>query len=104
MARDRVSESLAHLNHPAQSQYVEVPGDCVFTVETSVRSAMMAVWGLTGLEKPMVPISQPYYDVRVLADNVKMMTGTDITADTLRALANGGPREATVSEAPAPTS
>jgi hypothetical protein len=34
----------------------------------------------------MVPMPQPYYDVRVLADNVKMMTGTDLTADTLRTL------------------
>ncbi|MFE4958739.1 oleate hydratase [Streptomyces sp. NPDC056653] len=84
-------------------QYVELPEDVVFTVETSVRTAMMAVWGLTGLEKPMVPMPQPYYDVRVLADNVKMMTGIDITADTLHTLVEGGSgREATASEAPAP--
>ena len=69
-------------------QYVELPEDVVFTVETSVRTAMMAVWGLTGLEKPMVPMPQPYYDVRVLADNVKMMTGADLTADTVRTLVN----------------
>jgi myosin-crossreactive antigen len=43
MARDRVSESLAHLNHPAQSQYAEQPGECVFTTEGSVRTAMRAV-------------------------------------------------------------
>jgi oleate hydratase len=70
-------------------QYVELPGDVVFTVETSVRTAMMAVWGLTGLEKPMVPLPEPYRDVRVLADNVKMMTGCDITEDTLRTLVKG---------------
>ncbi|MFE4963164.1 oleate hydratase [Streptomyces sp. NPDC056660] len=85
-------------------QYVELPDDVVFTVGTSVRTAMMAVWGLTGLEKPMVPMPQPYYDVRVLADNVKMVTGTDITADTLHTLVAGGSgREATASEALAPT-
>ena len=37
-------------------QFVELPGDAVFTVETSVRTAMMAVWGLTGLDKPMIPM------------------------------------------------
>lgn len=41
---------------------------------------------LTGLEKPVVPMPQPYYDVRVLADNVKAMTGADLTTDTLRTL------------------
>jgi oleate hydratase len=70
-------------------QYAELPEDVVFTVETSVRTAMMAVWGLTGLDKPMVPMPQPYYDVRVLADNVKMMTGTELTAQTLSTLVNG---------------
>jgi oleate hydratase len=32
-------------------QFVEIPLDVVFTVEYSVRSAMMAVYGLMGLEK-----------------------------------------------------
>jgi oleate hydratase len=74
----------------------------VFTVETSVRTAMMAVWGLTGLEKPMVPLPEPYYDVRVLADNVTMMTGTDITEATLRALvrSSGQCAATTVSDMP----
>ncbi|MGO8946915.1 MAG: oleate hydratase [Ktedonobacterales bacterium] len=77
------------VNLAFMGQYVEVPGDCVFTVETSVRTAMMAVWGLTGLAKPMIPLPEPIYDVRVLADNVKLMTGTELTADTLNALVNG---------------
>ncbi len=90
MARDRVSESLAHLNHPAQSQYAEQPGECVFTTEGSVRTAMLAVWGLTGLEKPIVPPAQPYYDIRVLADNAKMMTGNQkLTPEARSALADG---------------
>ena len=29
--------------------YVELEGDVVFTVETSVRTAMMAAYGLTGI-------------------------------------------------------
>ena len=90
MARDRVSESLAHLNHPAQSQYAEQPGECVFTTEGSVRTAMLAVWGLTGLDKPIVPPTEPYYDIRVLADNVKVMTGNEkLTTQALSALADG---------------
>jgi hypothetical protein len=39
--------------------------------------------GLTGLDKPIVPPAEPYYDIRVLADNVKMITGTVLMADTL---------------------
>ena len=87
-------------------QYVELPEDVMFTVETSVRTAMMAVWGLTGLEKPMVPMPQPYYDVRVLADNVKMMTGTDLTTDTLSTLANraGGHDASSLNQMPLPAS
>ncbi len=86
-------------------QYVELPEDVVFTVETSVRTAMMAVWGLTGLEKPMVQMPQPYYDVRVLADNVKMMTGTEVTAETLSTLVHGagGHNASSRSQMPLPT-
>ena len=40
-------------------QYVETPADVSFTVESSVRTAMMAVWGLTGLQKPQVPMYEP---------------------------------------------
>ena len=35
------------VNLAFMGQYVELPEDVVFTVETSVRTAMMAVWGLT---------------------------------------------------------
>jgi oleate hydratase len=81
-------------------QYAELPEDVVFTVETSVRSAMMAVWGLTGLDKPMIPVPEPYYDARVLADNVKMMTGTELTAQTLSTLVNsaGGHNASSLSQ------
>ena len=86
-------------------QYVELPEDVVFTVETSVRTAMMAVWGLTCLAKPMVQMPQPYYDVRVLADNVKMMTGTEVTAETLSTLVHGagGHNASSLSQMPLPT-
>jgi oleate hydratase len=86
------------VNLAFMGQFVEQP-EVPFTVEMSVRTAMMAVWGLTGLEKPMLPFPEPYYDVRVLDDNIKMMTGSDdISGDTVRALVKGGGgREATAS-------
>jgi oleate hydratase len=65
-------------------QYVELPGDVVFTVETSVRTAMMAVWGLTGLDKPMIPMYEPQYDMRVVMANLKAALG--IEELSLRAL------------------
>jgi oleate hydratase len=73
-------------------QFVELPGDVVFTVETSVRTAMMAVWGLTGLEKPMVPIYEPVYDLRVIAASIKETLGIDaFTPETLNAIALSSP-------------
>ena len=68
-------------------QFAEVPGEVVFTTECSVRSAMMAVYGLTGLKKPMIPLPEPYFDVRVLALNLKIMGGKEkLTPEDLRAL------------------
>ena len=39
------------------SQFVEIPGDCVFTVEYSVRAAQMAVYELLGLEHKVPPVT-----------------------------------------------
>jgi len=73
-------------------QFAELPGDVVFTVETSVRTAMMAVWGLIGLKKPMIPLYQPIYDLRVLATSVKETLGIDeFTPENLHAIALSGP-------------
>jgi oleate hydratase len=73
-------------------QYVELPGDVVFTVETSVRTAMMAVWGLTGLDKPIVPMYEPQYDLRVIMANLKAALGIEeIGFRSLPALMAGGP-------------
>jgi oleate hydratase len=58
-------------------QYVETPADVSFTVESSVRTAMMAVWGLTGLQKPQVPMYEPTFDLRVIAKSLQMVAGTD---------------------------
>lgn len=38
---------------------------------------MMAVYGLTGLKKPMIPLPEPYFDVRVSAFNFKIMGGKE---------------------------
>jgi oleate hydratase len=73
-------------------QFVELPGDVVFTVETSVRTAMMAVWGLTGLKKPMVPLHEPIYDLRVLVSSVKETLGIkEFTPENLHAIAASSP-------------
>ena len=58
-------------------QFVELPLDVVFTVETSVRTALMAVWGLTGLQKPMIPVYEPAYDLRVVVSNLKASLGIE---------------------------
>lgn len=58
-------------------QFTEIPDDCVFTVEYSVRSAMMAVYGLLGLDKEVEPVYPSQYDVRVLINAAKTCLGLD---------------------------
>ncbi len=58
-------------------QFAELPLDVVFTVETSVCTALMAVWGLTGLKKPMIPVYEPGYDLRVIIGNLKASLGIE---------------------------
>jgi oleate hydratase len=73
-------------------QFVELPLDVVFTVETSARTALMAVWGLTGLRKPMVPVYEPAYDVRVVVANLKASLGIEkISPSTLPKILASGP-------------
>ena len=73
-------------------QFVELPGDVVFTVETSVRTAMMAVWGLTGLEKPMIPMYEPIYDLRVIMESMRATLAIEeISLSTLPAIAMSSP-------------
>ena len=54
-------------------QFCEIEGDCVFTVDYSVRSAMIAVYTLLELEKNPPEISPTQYDIRVLAAAAKAM-------------------------------
>ncbi len=58
-------------------QYTEIPNDCVFTVEYSVRSAMMAVYKLLDLEKEVTEVYPSQYDVRVLTQAAKTCLGVD---------------------------
>jgi oleate hydratase len=54
-------------------QFAEIEGDCVFTVEYSVRSAMMGVYTLLGLEKQPPEIYPSQYDIRALSAAAKTM-------------------------------
>jgi oleate hydratase len=73
-------------------QFVELPVDVVFTVETSVRTALMAVWGLTGLQKPMIPVYEPTFDIRVIVGNLKASLGIqEITLSALPRILQTGP-------------
>ena len=49
-------------------QFAEVPDDCVFTVEYSVRTAQTAVYSLLELDKEVTPIYQGHHDIHVLID------------------------------------
>lgn len=45
-------------------QFVETKDDVVFTVESSVRTAMQAVYGLLNLNRPVPPVAPAQYDIR----------------------------------------
>lgn len=62
------SQNLAFLG-----QFAEISDDCVFTVEYSVRSAMMAVYGLLNLEKEIPPVYGSRFDIRAVTAAAKTM-------------------------------
>lgn len=65
-------------------QFVELEGDVVFTVETSVRTAMIAVYRTLHLDKPITPLFEPRYDIRIIAACLKKMLDVEtITKDEL---------------------
>lgn len=65
-------------------QFVELEGDVVFTVETSVRTAMVAVYRTLHLDKPVTPLFEAQYDIRiVVAALKKMLNATEITKNDL---------------------
>lgn len=49
----------------------------MFTVETSVRTAMTAVYKMYHLDKPIVPLFKGQYDIRMLTIALKTMLGKD---------------------------
>ena len=54
-------------------QFCEIPGDVVFTVEYSVRSAQIAVYSLLALDKPVSPIYKGQFDPAVLFASAKAL-------------------------------
>jgi oleate hydratase len=56
-------------------QFTEIPNDCVFTVEYSVRSALMAVYGLLEIDKKVPSVYEGQFDIRVLMNALKTMMG-----------------------------
>jgi len=56
-------------------QFVEVDEDAVFTVETSVRTALEAVYSLTKLDKEKLEIFPTRYDIRSIIEGVKYYAG-----------------------------
>lgn len=56
-------------------QYVEVPRDVVFTIETSVRTPLEAVYMLTGLDKEIIEVNPARYDLRYIKERVMKFSG-----------------------------
>ncbi|MBZ9686868.1 oleate hydratase [Clostridium estertheticum] len=65
-------------------QFAEVADDCVFTIEYSIRTAMMAVYKLLNLEKQVIPVYASKYDIRVLMAATKTLySGRLIPGETI---------------------
>ena len=62
-------------NFAVIGQYVELPRDCVFTVEYSVRSARTAVASLTGKADPPPPVARTDLDPMVLIRAARVLVG-----------------------------
>jgi oleate hydratase len=56
-------------------QYVEVKDDAVFTVETSVRTAMEAVYALTKLDRDVPEVYPSRFDIRCAVGHMKRFAG-----------------------------
>jgi oleate hydratase len=65
-------------------QFVELEGDVVFTVETSIRTAMIAVYRMLELDKPITPLFEAHYDIRIIMACVKKLLGVEmLTMDSI---------------------
>jgi oleate hydratase len=58
-------------------QFVELEGDVVFTVETSIRTAMIAVYRMLELDKPITPLFEAHFDIRVIMACLKKLLGVE---------------------------
>jgi oleate hydratase len=58
-------------------QYVETPEDAVFTMETSVHTAMQAVHALTKVDKFPIEVNPTFYDMRYVIALVKRFANVD---------------------------
>ena len=61
------------VNLACLGQFVETPDDCIFTVEGSARTAMMAVYGLLNLDRDIPPTWPAQYDIRSLLASAKTL-------------------------------
>lgn len=66
-------------------QYVEVPRDVVFTIETSVRTPLEAVYGLLHLDKEIIEVNPGRYDIRYIVERIKKFADIEgnVTKDDL---------------------
>ncbi|MCF6253332.1 MAG: oleate hydratase [Thiomicrorhabdus sp.] len=55
-------------------QFAEVPKDCVFTVEYSVRCAQMAVYGLFETDKKVLPVYDSVHKIEYLIAGMKALS------------------------------
>ncbi len=73
------SKNLAFLG-----QYAEIKDDCVFTVDYSIRSAIMAVYTLLNLEKNPPEVYPSQYDIRTIMNATKTMySGRPLPAEPI---------------------
>lgn len=56
---------------------MELEGDVVFIVETSVRTAMIAAYRMLHLDRPITPLFQGQYDIRMVNVALKTLLGKD---------------------------
>lgn len=65
-------------------QFAEIPNDCVFTVEYSIRSAIIAVYTLLHIEKEIPEIYPSQYDIRTIIAAMKTLySGRPLPAQTI---------------------
>lgn len=72
-------------------QYTQHPEEASFTVELSVRSAMEAVYQLTGLERDVLEVNPSRYDLRYKVEQIRRFTGIEGRPFTVKDLPDVNP-------------